>query len=543
MSASIPTIMREPLPNLDVLLEVVRVPDRVTAFCESGEYDLRQTAEGEWTAEDLIIETHPQDGFLPIQLSAPRSAVKRLRLHWSLPGHGATRILGDAWERGYGDLEWRSVVPERPLPWYFLASDGTKTHGVGVKTGPNSLCFWQVDSGGVTLWLDVRSGGVGVALGERVLEAATVVAHAGTPEETPFASARAFCQMLCDKPLLPKQPVYGGNNWYYAYGVSSHAQILEDSRLIASAAPDGDNQPFMVIDDGWQLTGPNCSGGPWHLSNAAFPDMARLASEMKGTGVRPGLWMRLLTTAERLPGHLFRGDGLLDPSVPDVLDRVRADVARCVGWGYEMIKHDFSTYDIFGGRWGFEMGSEIVPDGSGRFADGSKTSAEIVIAFYRAIREGAGDALVIGCNVIGHLAAGLIEIQRTGDDTSGRDWNRTRKMGVNTLAFRMPQHETFFAADADCVGLTNDIPWALNAQWLDLLARSGTPLFVSAAPNAFGPQQLEALKQAFTLASQPQPAGEPLDWLDTVCPDRWQLHGEEAEYDWYSTEAAVPVVR
>ena len=88
-------------------------------------------------------------------------------------------------------------------------------------------------------------------------------------------------------------------------------------------------------------------------------------------------------------------------------------------------------------------------------------------------------------------------------------------MGVNTLAFRMPQHEAFFAADADCVGLTHDIPWALNAQWLDLLARSGTPLFVSAAREAVGPAQEKALRAAFALASQPQPAGEPLDWLNT----------------------------
>jgi alpha-galactosidase len=164
------------------------------------------------------------------------------------------------------------------------------------------------------------------------------------------------------------------------------------------------------------------------------------------------------------------------------------------------------------------------------------------LAFYRAIREGAGDALVLGCNVIGHLAAGLIEIQRTGDDTSGRDWNRTRKMGINTLAFRMPQHEAFFAVDADCVGLTRDVPWALNDPWLDLLARSGTPLFVSAAPDAVGPDQLASLKQAFASAAVPQPAGEPLDWLDTTCPSSWRLGGDETVYDWYSRQIASPAV-
>jgi len=520
--------------------DVLRPPDRVTVFCEGGALELTGH-EGEWGSEDVHVGTIPIDGILPITVSAPRSEVKQVRLRWNRKGHGTRRVLGDAWERGYGDLEWRGLVPERPLPWYFLAHDGARISGVGVKTGPSALCFWQVDEAGATLTLDVRSGGVGLRLGERRLEAATVVTREGAAGETPFESARAFCRLLCNSPFMPKQPVYGGNNWYYAYGNSAHEQILDDARLMASVAPGGDNRPFMVIDDGWQINGPTVSGGPWRYSNARFPDMERLAADMKDLGVRPGLWVRPLTTTERLPGHWFQRPGVLDPSVPDVLDLVRADIARCAGWGYELIKHDFSTFDILQGRWGFDMGGAITPDGW-RFADRTRTTAEIILGLYQALREGAGDALLLGCNTVGHLAAGLVEIQRTGDDTSGRDWNRTRKMGINTLAFRMPQHEAFFAADADCVGLTADIPWALNAQWLDLLARSGTPLFVSAAREAVGPAQERALRAAFPLASQPRPAGEPLDWLDTTCPARWRLDGEDAEYDWYEAKVAAAVV-
>ena len=105
---------------------------------------------------------------------------------------------------------------------------------------------------------------------------------------------------------------------------------------------------------------------------------------------------------------------------------------------------------------------------------------------YRTIRAAAGDALVIGCNTVSHLSAGVFEICRIGDDTSGTEWARTRKMGVNTLAFRGVQHGAFYVADADCVGVTNAVPWSLNRQWLDLLARSGTMLFVSLAPDALG---------------------------------------------------------
>src|ERR1044072_9081522 len=102
----------------------------------------------------------------------------------------------------------------------------------------------------------------------------------------------------------------------------------------------------------------------------------------------------------------------------------------------------------------------------------------------RRARSGAGQSVVIGCNTVSHLSAGHFDICRVGDDTSGTDWSRTRKMGVNTLAFCGPQHAAFYVADADCVGVTSAVPLSFNRQWLDLLARSGTMLFVSLSPDA-----------------------------------------------------------
>lgn len=68
------------------------------------------------------------------------------------------------------------------------------------------------------------------------------------------------------------------------------------------------------------------------------------------------------------------------------------------------------------------------------------------------------------------------------------------KMGVNTLAFRGVHNGIFYAAAADCVGLTNKIPWAENKQWRELVANSGTPLFISAQPDATGSEQKKAIK-------------------------------------------------
>src|SRR6059058_974875 len=138
------------------------------------------------------------------------------------------------------------------------------------------------------------------------------------------------------------------------------------------------------------------------------------------------------------------------------------------------------------------------------------------------------------------LISGHAAIFHKGDDTSGTDWSRTRKMGVNTLAFRGTQHGAFYVADADCVGVTNAVPWVYNRQWLDLLARSGTMLFVSLAPDALGADQRRDLRAALALAAVPQPLAEPVDWQQTVYPTRWRLMGRERTYNWVGPDGAGP---
>jgi alpha-galactosidase len=90
------------------------------------------------------------------------------------------------------------------------------------------------------------------------------------------------------------------------------------------------------------------------------------------------------------------------------------------------------------------------------------------------------------------------------------------------------------------VGLTRQIDWSLNRQWLDLLARSGSPLFVSIAPDALGAEQKAAVKEAFKLASSPLPVAEPVDWLSDNQPRRWTAQGKQLSYNWYGQDGESP---
>ncbi len=375
--------------------------------------------------------------------------------------------------------------------------------------------------------------------------ACEVTCREGSAGESPFAAIHDFCRRMCPAPRLPAAPVYGANDWYYNYGDSSATKILAETALIVELSPTGSNRPFSVIDDGWQPErGENAERftGQWDRGNARFPDMPGLAAEIRRQGARPGIWVRPLLATTDTPDsmRLSRDRRVLDPTVDGALEKVATDIARLRTWGYELIKHDYSTWDIFG-RWGFQMGAALTTSGWTFAAGPSRTTAEVINRLYDTIRTAAGDAGIIGCNTVSHLSAGRFEMYRIGDDTSGTDWARTRRMGVNSLAFRGVQHDAFYAADPDCVGVTGKIPWQFNRQWLDLVARSGTMLFASLDPAAVGSTERRDLKAALALAARPQPLGEATDWQENSWPGEWQLGKQPWAFDWIGADGITSI--
>ena len=481
---------------------------------------------------DAVIEAASDEAGLKLYITAKKDRPKFIKLHWDKSPADNELVLGDAWERSYGNLEFKRPSAEnRYMPWYFISTDKKTAFCFGVKTLCNSFVSFTYDERGLTALVDCRNGGSGVHLEGRKIRLATFVS-ASYENEDVLSCLKDYLKRLCDKPLLPKGRIYGGNNWYYAYGKSSYKQIISDARLQAELAKGIENKPFEVIDDCWQKH--KCAG-PW-LPNRKFRDMERLAREIKETGVRPGIWVRLLRNKDRRIRRdmkILRGNKrqYLDPTHPDVQKYIRRDIERIKGWGFELMKHDFSTADLFG-NYGFDLNETITKIDSWHFYDKTKTNAEIVLDFYRLVRDAAGDMLIIGCNTVSHLCAGLVHLYRTGDDTSGREWDRTRDMGVNTLAFRLVQNEVFYMCDADCVGILKDyIPWEKNRQWLHLLSHSNTPLFVSCC-NKITEEQKADLKKAYKAFNE-EHCFRPVDIFETKTPSVWEIDGEEVTYNWY----------
>lgn len=552
-SENVPVVTRSqaasPSAKRSSFVDILRVPDSVTlygGFAKTIPVEpIRLVRQGQhWSGSGCTVQTNVSKHSLVLTLSAGSAPTSLVHVRWTADVMPNLITLGDAWERSYGDLAWRNLEPERPLPWYFATYDQTMCHGYGVQTDARALCFWQLDQEGVSLWLNVMNGGSGVILGDRPLVMATVISRHGNSEEPSFSAIQSLCRSLCARASRPMSPIYGANDWCYSYGKSTAESIVRDTEFTVGLSPAGGIRPYSVIDGGWK------NGTP------SWPDMGTLANQIMQRTARPGIWVRPLEAPTGTARGLLLPDARFgqatarakefayDPTIPEAQQKIREKLLQLSGWGYEMVKHDFSTYDLLG-QWGFEMGPAPTLAGWA-LNDRSRTNAEVIADLYALIRNTLGESMIVdGCNTVGHLGQGIFDLQRTGDDTSGHQWERTRRMGINTLAFRLPQNGTFFMIDPDLVGITDAVPWDLNRQWLDVLARSGAATMVSPGPPAHGPEQMAALRDAFAIAAAGENTARPADWMQTATPERWQQslgsgHSKERRYRWNDFGGASP---
>jgi len=490
---------------------------------------------------EIILEE--SDDFIDVYVKSA-DGIEGVSLFWDLTKEEKrsenVKVLGDAWERSYGELAWKRIDGKRIMPWYFAVSDGSDsvekykgrfTECFGVAVQPDALCSWQYSRQTVTLNLDLRNGNLPLLCGGRTIHACRIFFREYR-DMSAFESLRNFCAVMSPSPLKTKNIIYGSNNWYYAYGRDcSSEKMVKDAENTALFCEGNENKPYAVIDDGWQI---NSVTAPW-IPNERFGDMKKLAKKMRASGVIPGIWVRYLVDekfALDIPDEARRPDKkeALDPTHPAIREHIINTTKYLTSCGYKLIKHDFSTCDI-AFRWGKDAEGMFYCSGTSGFYDRTKTTAQVFKDFYKLILDCAGNTIILGCNTISHLCAGLVHANRTGDDTSGLEWSRTRKMGINTLAFRACQNNSFYIVDADCVGITGKIDWKLNRDWLFLVAHSGTSLFVSCHPDFAKGEILRDLKKAFINGGKQEDRFIPLDWMEKKIPTEYRINGRKYKFD------------
>ena len=444
------------------------------------------------------------------------SPVKFLKLRFRGELNFVDKVYGDQWERSglQAFVEWRSVMAHRVLPWFtYLMGDNT-TACYGVKVQPNAMCFWQVDTHGITLFVNLCCGNEGTDLQEPII-ACEVVELIGKKGDDPYGVAREFSKLMCDKTVKPKQPIFGVLDWYWAYGDTSEKLILEETDYLMKMCEGTKHKPFVIIDDGWQKSRSPLSsnyinadyiGGPWDGSNEKYPDFDKLPKKINEKGAKAGVWFRSLQTTGDIPSDaiLTENDGviIMDPSHPFTLNRVYEDAKRFSDWGFELLKHDFSTIDGTGiHNLSSENQSVTMVKPHIKFYDKTKTTATIFKNLYKAIQSGFGDKDVMGCNTFSHLTAGIHSINRVGNDNSGMAYEWTRRDGINSV-LRLPTNNIFYVVDPDVATFTEKTPVKVNLKFLEMCAVTGMATLASAIPNILSEDELKEINRIYKIADQ-----------------------------------------
>lgn len=92
------------------------------------------------------------------KLMASGDSIGLFTVTWEHTFNDDTLVLGDAWERSYGDLCFRPVSVNHVAPWYFLAQSGDSVFAVGIKTGANAFVSFTYTANSVTALVDARCG-------------------------------------------------------------------------------------------------------------------------------------------------------------------------------------------------------------------------------------------------------------------------------------------------------------------------------------------------------------------------------------------------
>lgn len=515
----------------NTFLNIIRTPDDIKIQTENSPFRFEE--KGVVNDTGATVKCTVINNALNIYLYPNGDAVKFIRIRWNGDISGVHSMLGDSVARTQtDDAVWRGFLPHAQMPWYFYTNDGERLHGYGVKTGCNSFAFWCADPFGITLWLDVRNGSCGITCDE--LLCAEVVCREGTIGEDMYRAAHAFCKQMCDKPNLPSEPVYGLNNWYWAYGAIEEKVVLEEAEFLGKLTDGFTHKPFMTIDDGWQFAHAKgkYNGGPWSLTNENFKSLADTTDKIHNFGCKAGIWIRPLLTLAHVPPEATynspaKNNGLtLDPTHEFSKQLITEDIKRLVSWGFDMIKHDFSYIDLFN--------ANITNIPYLRFYDKSKTNAQILKELYTLIQDAAGNTLIMGCNTINHLAAGIHQIQRSGNDTSGRHFEFTRRFGVHSMV-RAPQNSAFFKTDPDCAAFTEKVSKDLNFDFLEMAAITGSATFASVTPGILNDAEEKRLQDIFKIADniEYRDYATVCDWTQTAVPSKFNYMDKIYNYNWY----------
>ena len=261
-------------------------------------------------------------------------------------------------------------------------------------------------------------------------------------------------------PILGKTPPTGWCSWYF-FGPRVTAQNVRDNlNFIAMNAP---GLKYIQIDDGYQP-----AMGDWLETGAAFGgNVQGVLKEIRARGFEPAIWVAPFVAEEK--SHLFAQHP--DWFVKDAEGKpLRSDRVTFGGWRHgpwyaldgthpEAQQHLEKVFRTMRREWGctyFKLDANFWGAiHGGYFHDPRATRIEAYRRGMEAVRRGAGNGFILGCNHPLWPSLGLIHGSRSSNDIK-RTWDRIKSTARQNLS-RNWQNGRLWWNDPDAICLMGDL--------------------------------------------------------------------------------------
>ncbi|MGB6122792.1 MAG: glycoside hydrolase family 36 protein, partial [Bacteroidota bacterium] len=524
-------------------------PDQqsLTLTDRRGVYDLRIVSRNLDRGIALTVEiTNRSRTALRVKDIFPVAATRATKggiRFWDSPRD--LHFLTDEWERCYGEAGVSSFARSEHIesPWdlHLFDQKRGRSLSIGYLQVPNARFFFSVkrqgssDQADLVVRADTRAGSRGVVLGPgRTLALSDIcfLVDEGTPHHALEMYAVDVARR--NRVAAPARPPVGWVDWYFRYGESTDLDIMKNLEFLRRELRDFGLE-YVQIDSGWQkgvetVPPPHnvIAGGPWVENSKFQKGMRWYADQIKARGFKPGLWIRpfqMVEGADERKRHpeWFNAEGQMDVSNPEVRQLVRRIVEKVVtDWGYEYLKYDFSSYDVYG-----EFGPNLEEESTAHPSpmDQEKTTVESYREALGEIRAATeGKAWTLSCNSMMPLSLGAASSFRIGDDVG--DWERTVKYGVRSASARYYTNGILWSNDPDVLLVREPFSIGQAQMWASLIALSGGAVFVSENLPELPAERLDIIKKIlppYVNGDEPYGYGRPVDLLDEVPPSIWNL--------------------
>jgi alpha-galactosidase len=286
--------------------------------------------------------------------------------------------------------------------------------------------------------------------------------HAEGPDRPKLLASLADAINRNHPPLKVAAPPTGWCSWYCFGAKVTAQQVLDNLEVIANTIP---GLRYVQLDDGYQA-----AMGDWLETGTAFGgDVRGVLKQIRAKGFEPAIWVAPFIA--EAGSHLFQqhpdwfvkgDDGKPLPSNQVTFGGWRRGPWYALDGTHPAVqKHLEATFRVMRQEWGttyFKLDANFWGAmHGGHFSDPKATRIEAYRRGMEAVRRGAGDSFILGCNHPMWASFGLIHGSRSSGDINRR-WRTISTVARENLN-RNWQNGRLWWNDPDAIVLTGELPY------------------------------------------------------------------------------------